>query len=134
MSPERTLTLSRRPSVSTRMWRLRPVTFLPASYPADRARSPLLSGLGALAVDDRRSRARLASRSFARHHVERVVDAIKRAVPIPQHEIEMRGALGRQILRQGLPLAAGRQHVEDFVEDFANINRATSPPTPRWWN
>jgi hypothetical protein len=30
------------------------------------------------------------------------MDALQRAVPIPQHEIEMRGALGRQVLGQRL--------------------------------
>ena len=35
------------------------------------------------------------------------MDALQRAVPVPQHEIVMRRALRRQVLRQRLPLAAG---------------------------
>src|SRR6267143_3638227 len=35
-----TTTFSRRPSVSTRMWRLRPVTFLPASNPCGSSAEP----------------------------------------------------------------------------------------------
>src|ERR1700704_2077835 len=36
-----TTTFSRRPSVSTRIWRLRPVTFLPASNPCGSSAEPL---------------------------------------------------------------------------------------------
>src|ERR1700741_4154273 len=100
-----TTTFSKRPSVSTRMWRLRPVTFLPASKPAGRAQSPLLSDLGAWAVDDRGRGARFSAFSFARRHVELVVDALQRAVPLPQHEVVIRRALRRQVLRQGLQLS-----------------------------
>ena len=34
----------------------------------------------------------LAPLTLARRHVQGVVDALQRAVPIPQHEIRMRGA------------------------------------------
>ena len=68
----------------------------------------------------------LASRPslLARRDVERVVDALQRAVPVPQHEVVMRRALRRQVLRQRLPLAAGRQHVEDRVQNLAHIHVA----------
>src|SRR5277367_3694575 len=117
-----TTTLNRRPSVSTRRWRLRPVTFLPASKPWGRAQSPFLSGLGALAVDDRRTWAGFASGLFTRRYVERVVDAHQRAVPFPQHEVIVRCTLRRQVLRQSLPLAASRQHVADRVQHLADIH------------
>src|SRR6516164_8291936 len=65
----------------------------------------------------------------SRSRVERVVDVLQRAVPVPQCEIQMRRALGRQVLRQGLPLAAGREHVEDRIDDLAHIHLATPSAT-----
>src|SRR5271154_6992909 len=124
-----TATLSRRPRVSTRMWRLRPMTFLPHQSLAGRAQSRLLSRLAALAVDDRRRRARFAPGPLARLDVERVMDALQRAVPIPQAKVVVRRALRRQILGQSLPLAAGRQHIEDGVQDFADVHLAPSTAT-----
>jgi len=43
----------------------------------------------------------------------------------------MRGALGRQVLGQGLPLAARREHVENRVENLAHIDRALASTAPR---
>src|SRR5690242_13070698 len=54
------------------------------------------------------------------------MDALQRAVPIPQHEVGMRGAFRWQILRQRLPLAARREHIEDRVENLADVHL---PPT-----
>ena len=48
---------------------------------------PPLPRFDALAVNDRGGRARLASGGFATLHVERVVDAIERAVPTPAIEV-----------------------------------------------
>ena len=45
------------------------------------------------------------------------------AIPVPEHEVDMGGAFGRQILWQGLPLASGRQHIENRVKNFANVDR-----------
>src|SRR5207244_937648 len=57
------------------------------------------------------------------------MDALQRAVPIPQHEVGMRGAFRRQILRQRLPLAARREHVEDRVHNLADVHLASTPTT-----
>jgi hypothetical protein len=67
--------------------------------------SPLLRRLGALGVDDRGTRARFASSRLADRDIERLVDTLQRAVPIPQLKIEMRRALRRQIFRQSLPFS-----------------------------
>jgi hypothetical protein len=48
------------------------------------------------------------------------MDALQSPIPIPQGEVIMRRALGRQVLRQGLPLAAGREHVEDSASGMAS--------------
>src|SRR5438309_1216088 len=77
--------------------------------------------------DDRSRRAHLASFALAGLDIERVMDALQRAVPIPQHEIRMRGALRRQILRQRLPLATRREHIEDRVQNFADVHLAPTP-------
>jgi hypothetical protein len=91
--------------------------------------SPFLSRFAALAVDDRGRRARLAPGPLARLDVKRVVDALQRAVPIPQAEVVVRRALRRQILRQSLPLAAGRQHIEDGVQHLPDVHLAPSSAT-----
>jgi len=91
-----------------------------------------LSTLGALAIDDRSRRANLASFALVGLDIERVMDALQRAVPIPQHERRMRGALRRQILRQRLPLAARREHIEDRVQNLADVHLAPTPTAFGW--
>ena len=68
--------------------------------------------------------ARLAALAFARRDIERVVEALQRAVPVPQHEVIVRRAFGRQVLGQGLPLAARREHVKDGVQHLADVHVA----------
>ena len=55
----------------------------------------------------------LASRGgfLAALEVERMMDAIQRAVPVPQAEVIMHGASGRQILGQRRHWPAGAQNV-----------------------
>ena len=91
-----------------------------------------MSGLGALAVDDRGRRARLAPFLLACRDIERVMEALQRAIPVPQHEVAMRRALGRQVLRQRLPLATGRKHVEDGVQNLADIHLAPAAAALGW--
>src|SRR5205085_6653742 len=55
------------------------------------------------------------------------MNALQRAVPIPQHEVGMRGALRWQILRQRLPLTARREHIEDRIQNFADVHLAPTP-------
>src|SRR5476651_2910525 len=61
-----------------------------------------------------------------------MMDALQRAVPVPQHEIIMRRALRRQILGQRLPLASGPKHVEDGVQNLAYVDRTLASATPGW--
>src|SRR5260370_13798581 len=42
-------------------------------------------------------------------------------------EVGMGGAFRRQILRQRLPLAARREHVEDRVQNLADVHLASTP-------
>src|SRR5208283_6029152 len=78
----------------------------------------------ALAVDDRRRRARLAFGQFAAFHVKRMVDAIERAVVIPADEVIMYGAAWRKVLGDRAPLASGAQDVHRAVHHFTHLDRA----------
>jgi hypothetical protein len=83
-----------------------------------------LSRFGALAVDDRGSWAGFPALALTGGDIECVVDALQCSIPIPQHEVRMRRAFRRQVLWQRLPLATGREHVKDCVENLANIHLA----------
>lgn len=78
--------------------------------------------LGALAVDDCCARACFPARLLAHRDVKRMVDALQRAVPIPQLEIMVHRAFRRQILGQRLPLAAGPQQVQKAVDNLAHVD------------
>ena len=91
-----------------------------------------MSRFGALTVDDRGGWAGFTALALARGDVERVVGALQRSVPIPQHEVRMRRALRRQVLGQRLPLATRREHVEDCVENLANIHLAPTAAALGW--
>ncbi len=53
-----------------------------------------------------------------------MVSALKRAVPVPQHEIVVHRAPGRRVLGQRAPLAAGLQHIENPVHHLAKVHIA----------
>ena len=63
-----------------------------------------------------------ASGGFATLHVERVVDAIERAVPIPAIEVIVKRRTRRQVLRDDTPLAASAEDVHQAVDDLALID------------
>src|SRR4051795_8887728 len=131
MAPSRSWTsagwiaaLSSRPSVSTRMCRFLPLTFLPASYPDGSMCAPLFRALDTLAVDDGCRRARLLAGPLADLDGQGVVQPPQRAVPGPQGQVVVHRAPRRQVLGQGAPLAPGGQDVEDAVQDLAHVHRA----------
>ena len=93
-----------------------------------------MSRFGALTIDDRGGWACFPALVHARSDIERMMNALQRAVPIPQHEIRMRRALRRQVLRQRLPLATRRKHVEDRIENLANIHLAATAAALGWWD
>ena len=56
------------------------------------------------------------------------MDALQRAVPVPQREIMVRRALGRQILRQRLPLATPPWELRlDSVEEIVEPRTGRAP-------
>src|SRR6476620_8121885 len=79
--------------------------------------------LHALAVDDRSRGAGLPASLLAALHVERVVDAIERAVPGPKLEVAVHRRARSQILRKGSPLAAGAEDVHQAVDHLAHVHR-----------
>ncbi len=80
--------------------------------------------LDALTVDDRRSRARLASRLLPALHEQRVMDAHQRAVVVSQVEVVVHCAACRQILGQSPPLAPCAEHVRQGIDDRSDLDRA----------
>ena len=78
-----------------------------------------MSALGRLAVDDRHRRARLAPGPLAHLDVKHVMNSFGGALPFRAGEVVLYGTLGRQVLQQCLPLAAGGEDVEDGVQHFA---------------
>ena len=56
------------------------------------------------------------------------MDAAERAVPLPQVQILPDRATGRQVLREGFPLAACPEHVKDGVQHLTNIHGPRSSP------
>ena len=67
--------------------------------------------------------ARLARGGLATAHVKRVVDAIERAVPVPQIEIIVDRRARRQVLGDRPPLAAGAQDIHQTVDDLPHVHR-----------
>ena len=85
--------------------------------------APLLRAFHRLTVDDRHRRASLPARLLAHRDVECLVDAGDGPLPLTVGEIAPDRALGLQILGRRLPLAAGREHVEERVHNFTHIGR-----------
>ena len=67
---------------------------------------PLFGAFHALAVDDAGRGACSAHGFLSALDVEHMMDAIQRAIPVPQAEVIMHGASGRQFLGQRAPFAA----------------------------
>ena len=59
------------------------------------------------------------------------MNAPQRAAAIQHNEVIMRRALGSKVLRQGAPLAASRQDVEDRIEHLADIHMPFASAMPR---
>src|SRR6516165_10156276 len=124
MSAACTMACIKRPCVSTRMCRFLPLIFCPHRSRAGRCKAPFFSAFHALAVDDRGRRGSLALRAFATFDIERVMDAIERAVPAPQIEIIVQGRAWRQVFWNRAPLAARAQDVHQTVSNLAQVHRA----------
>jgi len=85
---------------------------------------PFFRAFHALAIDDASRWARFTIHVFATLHVERVMNAIQRAVPVPKVEITKQRALRRQVFGNITPLASRAQHIHEAVHDFPRLNGA----------
>ncbi len=84
--------------------------------------APLFGAFHALAVDDAGCGTGFAPPFFTTLDVQLMIDAVQRAVPVPEAEVIMHGASGRQVFRQRTPLAAGAQYVHHGVEHLAHVD------------
>src|SRR6266404_4363125 len=80
--------------------------------------------LDALTVDDGGARAGFSVGQLPTLYIERVMDAIERAVPSPQVKITVHRAARRQILRDRSPLATAAQHIHQTIDHLTHIHRA----------
>src|SRR5208337_3089914 len=81
-----------------------------------------------LAVDNGGGGAGLAFGLLATLFVERVMDAIQRAVQAPIAKITIDRAARRQVLGKVTPLASCAQHVHDAVERLSHVVSRLRPP------
>ena len=76
-------------------------------------------------------RACFKSLLLALRHVQRVMDALQGAVPVPELEIACTVLFGGESLGSAFHLAAGPQHVEDPVQNLAHVP-PSAPAVPPW--
>ena len=91
-------------------------------HTADRSRPPFFSAFHALAVDDARGGTGFPLRVLAALDVQRVMNAIQRAVPAPQAEVIIHRASRRQVLGNVTPLASRAQHVHKPVHLRSHVD------------
>jgi hypothetical protein len=97
------------------MWRLRPLTFLPASYP----RTPLFRGLHRLRVEDGRARGGLPALYDSGLLSERVVNTLQHTRLRPPIEEPIDRLPGRELVGKHAPTGAATYLIEERVDDFA---------------
>ena len=92
--------------------------------PVEAPRPADLGPLDRLAVDVADLRRRLPPLGLAGLRTQGIDDPLPGAVVAPLLEVVPDGALGQQVVRQQLPLAAGAGLVEQGVEHLADVGRA----------
>src|SRR6266403_1548925 len=80
----------------------------PRRSPKDRAKPPFLRTLRGLRVDDRYRRTCLTSFLLAHRDIERVVDTLQRAIPVPQLQIIVHCTLWRDHGLYDRPFSIGQ--------------------------
>jgi hypothetical protein len=93
---------------------------------------PLIFFLNALTVDDGGARAGFSVGQLTTLYIERVMDAIERAIQRPQVKIVVHRAARRQVLRNRSPLATGAQHIHQAIDHLAHIDRALVAASLGW--
>ncbi len=88
----------------------------------------------ALAIDDTSRRTGLSFGQILGFDIKFVMDAIKRAVPLPAPEVIVDRAAHRQILGDCLPLAAGAEDEHQPVDDLPHAYRLLIATRLAWRN
>src|SRR3981081_2521948 len=114
--------------------RMRAKPPLPHRSHAGQSTPPFFRALDALTVDDGGARAGVSAGQLPALYIERVMDAIERAVPSPQVKIVVHRAARRQVLRDRSPLATGAQHIHQAIDHLAHIARALVAASLGWRN
>src|SRR5271154_4264819 len=123
MSADVRLTIRRRPSVSTAMWRLRPTIFLPASYPLVFASGALTDWLSMTPPVGLASRPTRSRSSIQRD----IVDRLKHEPTDKSAKPPIDRLPGREVIRQHPPSPARTRHVTDRVQHFPQIDLDRAP-------
>src|SRR5512144_2084389 len=95
-------------------------------------RSPLFCVLHTLAVDDAGGGTGLPFRLLAAFDVERVGNALQRAVVAPQTKVVIHRAARWQGLRDIAPLAAGTQDIHHTADHLAHVGASFATTTLGW--
>ncbi|GIV78348.1 MAG: hypothetical protein KatS3mg050_2742 [Litorilinea sp.] len=127
-----TSTARRRPVVSTRMWRLRPVVRFPPSKP--RMPHRVHPRLDRLAVDAVRRRMFVSPFPAAHLGPQRVVDPLPGTVVSPLAKVGVDTWPRRVRSRQHPPLDATDSQIENRIDDLAHIQAARSSSRFGRWN
>src|SRR3989441_7201103 len=106
---------------------LAPFDFFAAIIPALRA--PDLGGLDRLAIDAHGTGGGLAPRFHARAFAHGLDHLGPCPVVAPLGKVVIDSALGQQIMRQHVPLAAAPVQIENRVEDFPHVDLTRAPST-----
>src|SRR5918911_1680103 len=113
MSAGATGARSSSPSVSTRMWRLRPLTSFP---PVEAALAAGFGGLDRLAVQDGGAGLGMATRRHPDAFAQDGVQVLPGAVLGPLVEVVADGPPIRELLGQQSPLAAGPLQIQPTID------------------
>jgi hypothetical protein len=95
------------------------------------SRAARLRSFHRLAVDRPSARRRLTPDLFAQRHDQKVIDARHQAAARPCIEITLNSGIGRKVLGELPPLAAGRGDVEDRLNNGAQRRRARPAASKR---
>src|SRR5450631_651537 len=110
-----------------------PWSACPRQNRAGRYAPPFFGAFDALTIDDTGRGAGFAFQFPAAFEVQRVMDAIQRAVIPPVAEITIQRAFWRQVFGNVTPLASRAQHIHHAVENFPHIDFALAPAMLRGW-
>src|SRR5580704_1925970 len=118
------------PRTSTRIWRLRPLTFF---SPVEPVRSANIRGLDTLAINAGGGGFRLAALRDTHGIAESIVPCFERALPRPLLVPLEHGRPGREVVGQVSPRHSGTRSISDCVQHLARgVLRLLHVRVPDW--